>query len=530
LRIGIVALLVGLAPAVLAIWRVRTFVTQDGPAHLYNAYILAQSLDPSSPFRDVFQVRWEPLPNWAGHVTLLGLETILPPRWADRVMTTLTLVAIAIGVFRLRIRVGGTDGLPASAFLAALLAMNVTWLLGFTSFLLGAAVFPVTLGAWWVSRDSERPWRRALALAALMTLGYFCHLVSLGLTALGLVVLEAFTPGPRRARRALSTAAGLIPLGPLALIYLSLMRSGGGKLSPEWKHLENVLSLRSWIKQLSWVDPISIARRDVLPFLEGNTSPWFALASPVVWLSAALLVLIVVAIAGRADNRYETRGWWVLGAILIIGGACSPDTLGASHGEYLQQRIVLLGLVALAPVLPFDARRARPATMMLAVAVALQAAFVCDYARTSERMAGSIARDIISRSIPGSGKNPRVIMMLSGIRTNFRANPILHADGLLGIGTDRILWNDYETRYYYFPVRFREGLEHPDTVELEQIALSEEPDRVERWARLLERARSITDVVVMWGDDPAMDEVTERWFRVVLHDGPVRIYTSRGRD
>ena len=38
-------------------------------------------------------------------------------------------------------------------------------------------------------------------IAALTTLGYFCHLISLGLTAVGLVVLELATPGAKRTHR-----------------------------------------------------------------------------------------------------------------------------------------------------------------------------------------------------------------------------------------------------------------------------------------------------------------------------------------
>ncbi len=47
------ALFLGLAllPAVLAIWVSPCFVTQDGPAHLYNAQVLRRSFDPGSPYR-----------------------------------------------------------------------------------------------------------------------------------------------------------------------------------------------------------------------------------------------------------------------------------------------------------------------------------------------------------------------------------------------------------------------------------------------------------------------------------------------
>jgi hypothetical protein len=46
--------------------------------------------------------------------------------------------------------------------------MNITWLFGFTSFLLGACLFPITLGFWWPNRDHFFAGRTA-GLAALTT-------------------------------------------------------------------------------------------------------------------------------------------------------------------------------------------------------------------------------------------------------------------------------------------------------------------------------------------------------------------------
>ena len=107
-----VAILAGaLAPALAAIWAVPWFVPQDSPAHVYNAQILVWSFDPASPFRDVYTVNWQPIPNWAGPLTLAGLVAILPAWVADRIMTSLTLVCFAAAVFWLRWRVAGTRGL-----------------------------------------------------------------------------------------------------------------------------------------------------------------------------------------------------------------------------------------------------------------------------------------------------------------------------------------------------------------------------------------------------------------------------------
>ncbi len=184
---GTAVLGLGLVPAIAAIWTVPWFVTQDSPAHVYNAEILARSFDPDSPFAGTFAIRWQPIPNWVGHVLLAGLIRMIPAWTADRIMTSLTLVGFAASVFWLRLRIGRDDDLgggrylPAAALLAVLLAMNITWLFGFTSFTLGACLFPITLGFWWPRRDHLGA-GGIVGLWVLLVLGYFCHLVSLGLT------------------------------------------------------------------------------------------------------------------------------------------------------------------------------------------------------------------------------------------------------------------------------------------------------------------------------------------------------------
>lgn len=63
-----------LAPALSAVVAGPWFITQDSPAHLYNVEVLARGVDAGSPFHGFYQVRWEPLPNWAGHLTLLASD------------------------------------------------------------------------------------------------------------------------------------------------------------------------------------------------------------------------------------------------------------------------------------------------------------------------------------------------------------------------------------------------------------------------------------------------------------------------
>src|SRR5262249_435368 len=59
--VGALMLVAALGPALAALVAVPWFVTQDGPAHLYNAEILARSVATQSPFLASYRVRWEPL-------------------------------------------------------------------------------------------------------------------------------------------------------------------------------------------------------------------------------------------------------------------------------------------------------------------------------------------------------------------------------------------------------------------------------------------------------------------------------------
>src|SRR5262249_35027405 len=154
------ALAIALMPALAAIWTVPWFVTQDAPAHVYNAEILARSFDPGSPFVGTFAIRWQPIPNWVGHLLLAGLVQSVPACAPHPIMTSVPLSGFAAAIFWLRLRISGShSGIGSgtrhhpSALLATLLAMNMTWLFGFTSFTLGACLFPITLGFWWARRD-----------------------------------------------------------------------------------------------------------------------------------------------------------------------------------------------------------------------------------------------------------------------------------------------------------------------------------------------------------------------------------------
>ena len=519
-----IALVLTLAPALSAVWLVPGFVTQDGPAHLYNAQILNDALSGGRDFGRIFSVRWSPLPNWSGHALLMGLLALVTPRTADRLATTIPAIALAASAFWLRLRVAGPRGAIPSALLCAMLGLNVSWLFGFTSFLLGASLTAITWGVWWGGRE-DFGLGRALVLAALIVLGYFAHLVSLGLTVGGLIVLASITPGRGFRARVGWTAAALLPLTVLGPLYRGLM-SEGGPMRPIWGHWTDFRSLASWRSQLGWVDPISLGKKNFLPGLASSSS-WYALMSPAVLMIAALL--IATPSSWRRLDRGR-RAWTILSAAFLVGGLITPDTLGPGHGNYLPQRVVLLGLMALVPWIAIDLDRwsGRFASALLASALILQTFWVWDYARESDRE----VRPFLDAA-RSAGFHQRIGTLLIESRGRFRANPLLHADNLVGMGTGHVLWANYETAHYYFPVQVRGDAGGPPAESFETIARMDSADdrnsRVMAWLRLLQAHHRQMDLLFVKGADPRLDAITGRWFdrTPLFAEGDLRVLIHR---
>ena len=138
-----------------------------------------------------------------------------------------------------------------------------------------------------------------------------------------------------------------LTFSPVIALWLLLLvdRNATGPMRPLWENLSNPWSLRAWIAHWKWVDPMSLAIRDGLPLTDREGAPFLVFA-PVIWLAVAigiwghrqLWARLTTLVMGGQDNdrRLSERGaWYLLAAILLIGGAIGPDSLGETHGHYL---------------------------------------------------------------------------------------------------------------------------------------------------------------------------------------------------
>jgi hypothetical protein len=126
------------------------------------------------------------------------------------------------------------------------------------------------------------------------------------------------------------------------------------------------------------------------------------------------------------------------------------------------------------------------------------------------------------------GHNQRIVTLLVSTRSRFRSNPLLHADNWLGVDTGNVVWNNYETLHYYFPVHFLPEVNRPSPADLEWASIHEGQDeagqRAGAWEAILDQHAESIDAVVVWKSDPALDAITTRWFDRVDRRGDVQIF------
>ena len=537
LLFGVLAL-----PVLIAIWFVPWFVTQDGPLHLYNVHIAAELAKGKGFFSDFYVARSGLLPYVGAYKLLAGLLAIFPARATDRLMMSLTSIGLAISVFWLRWRVAGWAGLTAIVPLVILIAISKLWLYGLYPFLLGACLFPLTLGLWWQWRDNLKP-VNVLILAALFVLNYFFHIISVGFTVLGISILAVATPGTNLKKRWTWTAASIAPVLYLIIQFRSLMQ-GSGEAGFSWVNLTNDWSLSGWLQYFQMADFLSFSFKTNAgiflistdcPFSE-ESSMQFALLAPSLWAILGIVLLVVATLSGRATKanllKSQYRGWIIFVLVLLAIALFGPSGIGT--GSLLRERVWLLATVALIPILRFDLKNSqtRFALLFLALAFSLQTAFLWHYALISNRIGAAFLE-----SCQHIGNAQRVAVVMADPRTHYLINSMPNLSNQLGMLSDNVIWNNYGPSYYYFPVAFRNQQLDDNSkkiVSLNELFFSSRAQDIatrnpQLWAKEFGKALDETDILVVWGAAPWFDSLNAQLYHpeLIFERGELRVFRHK---
>lgn len=157
----------------LPIWIFKYFPTQDGPSHIYNAYVLKDyNKHENYKIREVFKLNLTIFPNWASHAIMALLMYVFPPMICEKILVSLCIALLPLSLFYFLNAVDRDKML--FSLLGFIYAYNYLLLMGFYNFALSMPMFFFTLGYWWKHKDNMKT--QNIALLYILLLGtYLCH-------------------------------------------------------------------------------------------------------------------------------------------------------------------------------------------------------------------------------------------------------------------------------------------------------------------------------------------------------------------
>jgi hypothetical protein len=519
----------------LPVWWWPQVASQDGPSHLYSATVLNESLAGRGPSTAVYEVAWRPLPNWAGPLLLAALLRLFRLAIIPPLMLSITCAAPVVAVVLLRREVECAEDRRASrgsfwiAAVACGLATGHAWSMGFDSFCLGI-VAALGVIALYVRNRGRLDWRRFLAVSALLTFTFFCHLVPWAFavaTIAGLAIIGPSQKVPSQPQvgspRRRWLAATFLAAVPCLVIYGSLSVGRGGGLELDWRHLRGFhpTGVRSWLMLLDRADCVSLRAFDPEPAgalssarLAGWALARIALDPFALLLFAALLQAVGTLVVDLRAKDRRHLGWFVLGFTGVVLALFIPDGT-PRNGSLLPFRVMLCSLLLLLMFVRFDLPRWLNVltSLFVAAALGLQTAAIWDFDATANRQLLEV--QTAATSIP---TGQRIFQMGTRQDSRFLADPLLHCDGYAGLWTGGIVLSNYEAAHYYFPVKLRPA--YPQSLltflsELQTLDLDRDADRT-RLQGFLREHQPYIDVLLVRTTDNRFAPLARPWFGEVL--------------
>jgi hypothetical protein len=421
---------------VVPLWLAPVVPTTDGPAHLYNAWLLLHLDDPGLQAGRLLQVNAF-VPNWGGVGPLVPLLLLLPPAVAEKAFFSAVVALLVLASAALVSRLGG-DPLVAAAS-AGILAHG--WLLaaGFTGFLaslgLGAAV--CAAGVRLLQSPERRfPWPGVVTVSLGFGLLFFVHLAGAVLFAGIWLLLCAARPRAVHSwrREVAVTAPPLLLLAALLALHWARGEerpapSFRAETGPAWGRLVDL----------------------------GTGAHWEAYSPRDRAIGAALTLLTLALVIARATHRGRSVGgarWLARGAAgALVAYLVVPWAAGG--GAFLTDRLV--PLLFLLP-LPWATSHGLPARSLLRTAFAVLLVGALAHRTAQYRYWGAVTSSVVrlNADLPKG----RILVQTPLPPLPMAVDPLRHVWGRVGIDRRALALDNYEAFLVgWFPLSFRpEGM------------------------------------------------------------------------
>lgn len=425
--------------ALLPLLRLRHFVSIDGPSHLEGAQVLLHHGRPL--LSRYYRIDLFPTPNLAGELLLAAALAITSVATAEKLVVAAYVVTFLLG-FRYAVR-GARGDAVAWSYLGFAFVYQRLLFYGFYNYCFGVAL--ALLGIGFVLRR-PLPWSRrtTLAVAGLVLVTYFAHLLPALVLALFVVIVVAVDVighrGDARAsgRRAIGPLLSLVPTCVLAVI--ALLRPGTGSTTPAWSStpVARVIEL--------------VTLRNILQV--------FGRGEVVV---AALLGLVLLAATALALTRRTAKPvHLVCGVAAVVTALCylaTPTSVGADYG-YLVPRLAVFPVFFTLLFLAAGERRGRwvaPALGAVGVVAAVALAAVRD--APLRHYDHRISEVLSTASVIRHDSTLLVVRLALDAPKDSpwhrTTDPLRHIASLVAARTDGVDLGHYEAQLPYFPTQFR---------------------------------------------------------------------------
>lgn len=424
------------AANLIPIWGFTYFPSQDGPAHLENAWMLRHWCDPGRDFAAYYALHLEPLPNWFSHAALALLMFAFPPLIAEKVLLTGYLLLFVSAVFYLLGGLGRRHLL--FGLLAFPLAYHLLFMKGFWNFAISVPALLFLLGYWWRRRKRPIDGRQVVTVNLLLVLIYFCHLVS---AVVGIGCLLMFFSLRGRLR-------------PLAVGRAALLLAPAAAL-PTWFLLGRGLGDQPLTFDLH---PGRLLRLDLLVSHDPR-SVWVAIGLAALVAALGLMTLVSRKLRpAPGRRRVDLRDGFLFAAVGLAALSCLvPDDLGG--GSLLDLRLALFPPLLVLPWLSANLGFRLRVGVGVA-AVVLTAAQLCFVLAPFPRLQMVLA-DYTSGAahVPANRTLlPVNLIDQSGIAGS-RVSALLHAASYYCVEAGAINLNNYEASTDHFPLRYHANRE-----------------------------------------------------------------------
>tara|TARA_R100001015_G_C4618848_1_gene175421 strand:- start:45 stop:1562 length:1518 start_codon:yes stop_codon:yes gene_type:complete len=418
----------------LPVFLIDGFVTIDGPAHLYNSYLIYQLLfEEAGLAHQFYELNSFWVPNASGHYLLVFLQLIFSPIIAEKVLISGLIIAqaYALRYFWLSF----SKAAIYLVYLAFPLIFSLTFFFGFYNYTVGLVFYLLLLGyairRWDKLFDMKQDY---LFLFVFIGISYFSHSLCFGLALLSLFLLSISIYG-KDLKRAFYYN---LKLGLIAIPFLIMF-------------LLYLFSMEAAISEWIYSSPAELWGR----FTDVATLVAFSSAEEVIYtqiIGIVLLVLLILTIVktfGKQESGISKK--WRFGIylllLLIVLYVSLPEL--TSDGGIITFRIHWFMLLIVIAMISTQ-RQSRLVKVMALIAIGFAHIMLCTYywdAQTGR------AQDLNHYKALGGQIQPNsVVLPLCDFAWDRK-----HFSNIVGLKPNTIVLYNYEAPKAYFPLKYKQS-------------------------------------------------------------------------